>query len=87
MDIEYILEELKPLDYYKENKCLTLLFPENIVIFLREREDDELMWHVFENKQSIDAAIDFNKYQTEYGNIVGGKPDQEIEDFIKSLKL
>ena len=56
MDIEYILEELKPLDYYKENKCLTLLFPENIVIFLREWEDDELMWHVFENKQSIDAG-------------------------------
>ena len=58
MDIEYILEELKPLDYYKENKCLTLLFPENIVIFLREWEDEELMWHVFENKQSIDAGVD-----------------------------
>ena len=58
MDIEYILEELKPLDYYKENKCLTLLFPENIVIFLREWEDEELMWHVFENKQSIDAGTD-----------------------------
>ena len=58
MDIEYILEELKPLDYYKENKCLTLLFPENIVIFLREWEDNELLWHVFENKQSIDAGID-----------------------------
>ena len=58
MDIEYILEELKPLDYYKENKCLTLLFPENIVIFLREWEDNELLWHVFENKQSIDAGTD-----------------------------
>ena len=58
MDIEYILEELKPLDYYKENKCLTLLFPENIIIFLREWEDEELMWHVFENKQSIDAGVD-----------------------------
>ena len=58
MDLEYILEELKPLDYYKENKCLTLLFPENIVIFLRGWEDGELMWHVFENKQSIDAGTD-----------------------------
>ena len=58
MDLEYILEELKPLDYYKESKCLTLMFPENIVIFLREWEDEELMWHVFENKQSIDAGID-----------------------------
>ena len=46
MDLEYILEELKPLDYHKESKCLTLMFPENIVIFLREWEDEELMWHV-----------------------------------------
>ena len=58
MDLEYILEELEPLDYHKESKCLTLMFPENIVIFLREWEDEELMWHVFENKQSIDAGID-----------------------------
>ena len=58
MDLEYILEELEPLDYHKESKCLTLMFPENIVIFLREWEDEELMWHVFENKQSIDAGTD-----------------------------
>lgn len=58
MDLEYILGELKPLDYHKESKCLTLMFPENIVIFLREWEDEELMWHVFENKQSIDAGTD-----------------------------
>ena len=58
MDLEYILEELKPLDYHKESKCLTLMFPENIVIFLREWEDEELMWHVFENKQSIDAGAE-----------------------------
>ena len=58
MDLEYILEELEPLDYYKESRCLTLMFPENIVIFLREWEDEELMWHVFENKQSIDAGTD-----------------------------
>ena len=58
MDLEYILEELEPLDYHKESKCLTLMFPENIVIFLREWEDEELMWHVLENKQSIDAGID-----------------------------
>ena len=58
MDLEYILEELKPLDYHKESKCLTLMFPENIIIFLREWEDEELMWHVFENKQSIDAGVD-----------------------------
>ena len=58
MDLEYILGELKPLDYHKESKCLTLMFPENIVIFLREWEDNELLWHVFENKQSIDAGTD-----------------------------
>ena len=58
MDLEYILEELKPLDYLKESKCLTLIFDKEIIIFLREWEDDELMWHVFENKQSIDAGID-----------------------------
>ena len=57
MDLEYILEELKPLDYLKESKCLTLIFDKEIIIFLREWEDEELMWHVFENKQSIDAGV------------------------------
>ena len=36
--------------------------------------------------EDIRKAIDFDKYQTEYGNIVGRKHNQEIEDFIKSLK-
>ena len=58
MNLEYILEELKPLDYLKESKCLTLIFDKEITIFLREWEGEELMWHVFENKQSIDAGID-----------------------------
>lgn len=58
MDLEYILEELKPLDYHRETKCLTLVFDKNKIIFLREWEDEELMWHVFENKQSIDAGVD-----------------------------
>ena len=58
MDIEYILEELKPLDYHRETKCLTLVFDKNKIIFLREWEDNELMWHVFENKQSINAGAD-----------------------------
>ncbi len=58
MDLEYILEELKPLDYLKESKCLTLIFDKEIIIFLREWEYEELMWHVFENKQSIDAGVD-----------------------------
>lgn len=58
MDLEYILEELKPLDYHKETKCLTLLFSNNVIIFLREWEDSELMWHLFENKQSVDAGVD-----------------------------
>ena len=58
MDLEYILEELKPLDYLKESKCLTLIFDKEIIIFLREWEYEELMWHVFENKQSIDAGTD-----------------------------
>ena len=58
MDLEYILGELKPLDYHKESKCLTLIFDKEIIIFLREWEDEELMWHVFENKQSIDAGAD-----------------------------
>ena len=58
MDLEYILEELKPLDCLKESKCLTLIFDKEIIIFLREWEDEELMWHVFENKQSIDAGVD-----------------------------
>jgi len=58
MDLEYILEELKPLDYNKGTKCLTLVFENNVLIFFREWEDNEVMWHVFENKQSIDAGVD-----------------------------
>lgn len=58
MDLEYILEQLKPLDYHKEEKCLTLLFPEKVLIFLREWEDNELMWHLFDNKQHIDAGVE-----------------------------
>ena len=58
MDIAYILQELKPLDYHKETKCLTLVFNKNKIIFLREWEDNKLMWHVFENKQSVDAEVD-----------------------------
>ena len=61
MDLEYILEELKPLDYHKESKCLTLMFPENIIIFLREWEDEELMWHVFDNKEHIDSGVEEEK--------------------------
>lgn len=61
MDLEYILEQLNPLDYRKEEKCLTLLFPEKVLIFLREWEDDELMWHVFDNKQHIDAGVEEEK--------------------------
>mgnify|MGYP003542392048 FL=1 len=61
MDLEYILEELKPLDYLKESKCLTLIFDKEIIIFLREWEEEELMWHVFENKQSIDAGAEKKK--------------------------
>jgi hypothetical protein len=58
MDLEYILEQLNPLDYHKETNCLTLVFPDNVIIFLREWEDNELMWHVFDNKQHIDAGVE-----------------------------
>lgn len=58
MDVEYIIRELEPLDYHKETKCLTLIFDKNRIIFLREWENEELLWHVFENKQSIDAGVD-----------------------------
>lgn len=61
MDLDYILQELKPIDFHKETKCLTLVFPENIIIFLREWEDDELMWHLFENKESVDAGVSEEK--------------------------
>ena len=43
MDLDYILQELKPIDFHKETKCLTLVFPEKILIFLREWDDDMLM--------------------------------------------
>jgi hypothetical protein len=35
--------------------------------------------------EDIRKAIDFNKYHTAYGNIIGGKSDEEIEEFIRSL--
>lgn len=62
MDLEYILKEFKPLDYHKETNCLTLSFPNNITIFLREWEDNELMWHIFQNKQSLEAGADEEQY-------------------------
>ncbi|WP_396180263.1 hypothetical protein [Flavobacterium sp.] len=37
------------------------------------------------NLEDIKKAIDFNKYHTNYGNIIGGKSDEEIEGFINSL--
>ena len=58
MDLEYILEQLNPLDYHKEIKCLTLVFPDNVIMFLREWEDNELMWHLFDNKYHIDAGVE-----------------------------
>lgn len=61
MDLDYILQELKPIDFHKETKCLTLMFPNKIMIFLREWEDDELMWHVFNNKEHIDAGVEEEK--------------------------
>lgn len=61
MDLDYILQELKPIDFHKETKCLTLMFPNKIMIFLREWEDDELMWHLFENKESVDAGVNEEK--------------------------
>ena len=62
MDLEYIIEELKPLDYHKESKCLTLIFPNSVIIFLREWENNELMWHIFQNRQSIEAGVDEERY-------------------------
>ena len=61
MDLDYILQELKPIDFHKETKCLTLAFPNKIIIFLREWEDDMLMWHIFDNKESVDAGVEEEK--------------------------
>ena len=61
MDLEYILGELKPLDYNRETRCLTLVFDKNRVVFLREWDDDMLMWHVFDNKESVDAGVEEEK--------------------------
>ena len=36
--------------------------------------------------EDIRRAIDFNKFHYQYGNAVGLKSEEEIEDFIKSLK-
>lgn len=62
MDLDYILQELKPIDFKKERDSLTLIFSEGIVIFLREWEDNELMWHMFDNKQSVEAGVDEEKH-------------------------
>ena len=61
MDLDYILQELKPIDSHKETKCLTLVFPNKIILFLREWDDDMLMWHVFDNKESVDAGVEEEK--------------------------
>lgn len=61
MDLDYILQELKPIDFHKETKCLTLVFPNKIILFLREWDDDMLMWHIFDNKESVDAGVEEEK--------------------------
>ena len=61
MDLDYILQELKPIDFHKETKCLTLVFPNKIILFLREWDDDMLMWHVFDNKEHIDSGVEEEK--------------------------
>ena len=61
MDLDYILQELKPIDSHKETKCLTLVFPNKIMIFLREWGYNQLMWHLFDNKESVDAGVDEEK--------------------------
>jgi len=58
MDVENIIEQLKPIDYHRETNCLTLVFENNVVIFFRDWDDGEIMWHVFDNKQSIEAGVD-----------------------------
>lgn len=57
MDIESIVEKLKPLDYHTEAKCLTMSFPDNVVIFFREWGDNKLMWHVLKDGQSLDTGV------------------------------
>ena len=61
MDLDYILQELKPIDFHKETKCLTLVFPNKIILFLREWDYDMLMWHVFDNKEHIDSGVEEEK--------------------------
>lgn len=61
MDLDYILQELKPIDFNKETKCLTLVFDNHIIIFIREWEDNKLMWHLFDNKESVDAGVEEEK--------------------------
>ena len=58
MDVENIIEQLKPIDYHRETNCLTLVFESQVVIFFRDWDDEEVMWHVFDNKQSIEAGVD-----------------------------
>ncbi len=58
MDVENIIEQLKPIDYHRETNCLTLVFESHVVIFFRDWDDEEVMWHVFDNKQSIEAGVD-----------------------------
>ena len=37
------------------------MFPNKIMIFLREWGDNQLMWHLFDNKESVDAGVDEEK--------------------------
>lgn len=57
MDIESIVEKLKPLDYHIESRSLTTLFPDNVIIIFREWEDNEIMWHIFKDGQSLDTGV------------------------------
>ena len=56
MNIENIIKQLKPIDYFIEKSKITLLFNDNKILILNDL-NDKFMYSFFINKNLIDADI------------------------------
>jgi hypothetical protein len=66
MNIENIIKELQPIDYFIEKSKITLLFNENKILILDDL-DDKFMYSFFINSNLIAADFkDENEFITNF---------------------
>ena len=81
------IDKKKFLRVYREFEGFLLEhgYVEEDTYFKCDLPDSERFFEKEYSLEDIRKSIDFDKYHTNYGNIIGGKSDEEIEEFIKTL--